>query len=72
MLQIEKPDDYDQQLAQMEAEKEAERKLQEQMAQAMPDRNNGQEGNTDPKRKKPVAENFFDFAPQDDGAPLAF
>ena len=73
VLQIEKPDDYDKQLAQMEAEKEAERKLQEQMAQAMPDRNNGQDdGNIDPKRKKPVAENFFDFAPQDDGAPLAF
>lgn len=73
VLQIEKPEDYDQQRARMKAEKEAQRKLQEQVALAMPHRNSqGEESPKDDPKHTNVAENFFDFAPQDDGAPLAF
>ena len=69
VLCIEKPDDYDQQMEQIKAEKEAERQLQEQMAKAMPSRNNNQQNNN--QQNNTTAENFFANAPHD-GAPLAF
>lgn len=68
-LMIDKPDNYDELKAQIEAEQEAERKLKEQMAGAMGDDNtpDKEEEDTEPKRNglRNRLIRFFGLAPND-------